>query len=171
MIKEGVCFAPSHVSYGARWLIGYILEEASMPQKIGCASINLVIEVYMYLAKYLFLCTLFLNLVAIAETTVYPHHPRLLFRDTDLADLKLKCQMPLYAPLYQAMKSWANKVIENNSNEGDMTIFGFLYQLEGDESYLKEAKKRLLKASSYEMQFLKPTFEMKYTYDLIYIMA
>lgn len=102
-----------------------------------------------------------------SESVVYPKHPRLLFRDTDLSAIRKKCQTAPYAELYQAMKSWADQTIAEKSDEGDIVVFAFLYQVEGKKKYLEETKRRLLKTSGYKQLFLKPSLKMKYAYDLI----
>ncbi|MDD7986154.1 hypothetical protein PQO01_14475 [Lentisphaera marina] len=118
--------------------------------------------------KILFLvCGLLMSTLA-AETKIHPQHPRLLFREADLEWIREKCKKEPYASVYQAMKSWADRHVGSKSSKEDMTIYGFLYQIENDKSYLEEAKRRLMEASNHELQFLKPTYEMKYTYDLIY---
>jgi hypothetical protein len=100
--------------------------------------------------------------------SVYPKHPRLLFRADEVAQIRERCRRPLFAPLYAAMKTWADERIAAADGKGDMVTFGFLYQMEGDPAYAEEAKRRLLASPGMETAFLTPTFSMKYTYDLIY---
>ncbi|MCH2174417.1 MAG: heparinase II/III family protein [Lentisphaeria bacterium] len=119
--------------------------------------------------KLLFIIAFVFTFHTFAEDfKIYPKHPRLLFRDTDLPALKEKVKHEPYLSIFLAMQSWADRQIDNKESIGDMVTFGFLYQMTGEEKYLTEARRRLKAASGYEMQFLSPTFEMKYTYDLIY---
>ena len=118
--------------------------------------------------NFAFLLVSYLSSLVFAETVVYPKHPRLLFRDTDVPKIKERIKDPMFAPLYDAMLRWADDFIEKKGSRGDITIFGFLYQMTKDKKYLDEAVRLLNKQPPYEKQFLHPTLEVKYTYDLIY---
>jgi len=111
---------------------------------------------------------LFASAPSARPTDVHPEHPRLLFRADELADVRERCHSPLFAPLYAAMKEWADDRIEAGDGEGDIVTFGFLYQVEGAPRYAAEAKRRLDKTPGHELAFLDPTLEVKYTYDLIF---
>lgn len=108
------------------------------------------------------------SLLAAEDVEVYPKHPRLLFRADNVDDIRKRCKTPLFAPIYDAMKAWADDRIKTGDGKGDMVTFGFLYQMEDDPKYAAEAKRRLVKTGGGKQAFLAPTFEMKYVYDLIY---
>jgi hypothetical protein len=126
----------------------------------------------MFKKWHLLFLTIILNFTLTAllakEIKVYPKHPRLLFRADEVDQIIKRCKQPIFAPIYAAMKEWADDRIKASDGKGDMVTFGFLYQIEKDSKYAREAYKRLMKAHNAKNAFLTPTFEAKYTYDMIY---
>lgn len=111
---------------------------------------------------------LFASAPSARSTDVYPKHPRLLFRADELDEIRERCQSPLFAPLYAVMKKWADDRIETGDGKGDVVNFAFLYQMEGGNQYLEEAKTRFKAKGTRGALFLDPALAMKFTYDLIY---
>ena len=74
------------------------------------------------------------SLLAAEDVEVYPKHPRLLFRADNVYDIRNRCKTPLFAPIYDSMKAWADYRIKTCDCKRDMVTLGLLSQLAADDN-------------------------------------